>query len=259
MDDDVTVIGEDFGFFIIEEPDTPESPPPENEAARRVEPAGRVTTSVETPQLTQAAPHVNAGIRSIGHATANGGFAWVQNLALATIKQKVDIGKQMLSRSVYLALSQLDNGQADQPKGTVTASLSKIASYACCHKRSVPGAVTELERVGVINVTRRRKAGQNCAEENEYQLLPFGTNPPVKNKGKTGQGGEINTQAGAVNAQGVVQRDCPVKKEASLLKEKGSGGTPPAIDAGASAGADSPQEGSRATDQKPKLRTFAET
>jgi hypothetical protein len=140
----------------------------------------------------------------MAHSGANGGWAWVQNLALVEIADEGRVSglKRMLARSVYLALCQLDNGHAEGPKGVVIASQATLAKYACCDRRSIPSGVTELERAGVISVTRRTKPGQKCAEVNEYRLLAVGSNPAVTAKVRPAQGGEATAQGGEATAQG---------------------------------------------------------
>jgi hypothetical protein len=164
---EVIVIGENRdNFALIEEPTPAETPPdPGNEKPIPGEPEGSEGTFVEQEQLRQPVGNFNVEVRSMAHSGANGGWAWVQNLALVEIADEGRVSglKRMLARSVYLALCQLDNGHAEGPKGVVIASQATLAKYACCDRRSIPSGVTELERAGVISVTRRTKPGQKCA------------------------------------------------------------------------------------------------
>ncbi|MGA3169972.1 MAG: hypothetical protein ABSE62_03065 [Chthoniobacteraceae bacterium] len=190
-------------------------------------------------------------------ANANGGWAWVQKLALTTIKNEADRGKQMLARSVCLALAELDSVKSGNPKsdhchdprGVVVASLPEIAGMACCSRRSAQDAVKELERIGLVRVVRGKKPNSKMNDENAYHLLSLGSRP-AKSKSIEGRAviaprgrAVIAPRGRAVIAPRVGQRDCTVHNLAPQEQEKESGGSPPAFDAGASAGDDSPEEG----------------
>ena len=247
--DEVIVIDDGRGdtFTLISDP--PESPPAENEAARRVEPAGRVTTSVETQQLPQADAPVNiAGIRSLEHAKANSGFAWFQKKASDEIRASVTGMSKAVALATYHALCELDSLQGGNPKsphrgnlkGTVVASKKEIATLAGCCPKAVYMAVSELERIGVVRVHRKKKLDSKCHgyEENRYELLAMGSNQPKTSAPHT-EGGRSETY--------------PIYKEAPLLKKESGALAPAGVDAGASAaGTEAPGENGTARHRHPK-------
>ena len=94
-------------------------------------------------------------------------FFWVPKEAFRVIDDGLERGVAATAKLLYVALCAIAN-QADS--GTFARPITKIASVASLERRTVERRLLDLEKLGLLHITRRKIEGTNACGLSEYSL-----------------------------------------------------------------------------------------
>jgi hypothetical protein len=98
-------------------------------------------------------------------STKNGNWMWAEKHALEKIRSSIEFKYAGSVLATYLALCECSS---DERSNNFMASAFKISGKSCLSPRTVYDCLKELERIGLINITRGTK---NSKVPNAYELL----------------------------------------------------------------------------------------
>jgi hypothetical protein len=161
-------------------------------------------------------------------------YAWVSKVMLERVIESPHVTERSSALSVYNALCVLSS---DNESNTFEAPYGLIAHKCQLHKNTVKSRIPELEKAGVIVVTRRRVPGTKEYAPHIYRLVS--SRRQIKGRGKTASVPRPTTAGGASLSscrKGVVSEEHTTDTEHRKIDTPPSAATASSLNASDDAG-----------------------